>query len=400
MKKKPQKFIAVVLAIISLLSACNLGVFAVYNGVPGNVTKPSNASGNYTIQSLNGDGQDFVFGYRFSVVNAYGATLKDRETYRTIDLVRTGSDRANTAFNSSKKLTAKRNKYQLYDLYINNKNIDVSYGGNSSSDTYGIKQASGYSTALGSVESVEAWMNRSDNRAKLLNALGYSNANQDNVRELLGTNRIVIEPLFHIKMNGVYMLLTATEAAIVSDAYGLPEKGDANTIGQYTNRHFPESLRITDNIGMPNGNPLKIVSPKSGDAGSDSNRWGCGEIIKSGLGMALYYEKNSDGTPKMPNNTHTLTVIYHKNDGSTTTYSKSYTVESGSTIGILSLSLINSYRGDTQFDRSGYSFEGWATSSSGSVAYKARENVAVTKLNANAAKQDTTVNLYAKWTQR
>lgn len=409
MKSKAKNFlpklIAVILAVISLFSMFNLGILGIYDGVPGNIEQPSKGTTKYAINSIDGNGKDFVFGYRFSVIDAYGITQKNSGKFRTIDLLRTGNDRANTAFNEDEtnKLSSKRNKYQLYELYINNKNINVNYGGNSSSDTYGIKQASGYSTALGSVESVEAWMNRSDNRAKLLNALGYSNANQDNVRELLGSNRIVIEPLFRIKMNGVYLLLTATEAAVVSDAYEITPKGDEYAIGQYTNKFFPESLRITDNLNIPKDKPLKVVSPKTGDAANANNRWTHSEVIENGLGVALYYEK-VNGKPVMPVTSHTLKVIYHTNYGTDYQYSNEFEVKSADTkIGIYGkqgLFALNAVSGN-QFSRPDYAFAYWTTNKDGSgkkydIAGRAQEYKA-SELNANAAKQDTTINLYAQW---
>ncbi len=350
MKKKPQKFIAVVLAIISLLSACNLGVFAGYfSGSPSNGggTPSSSADEQFKIRGYKGD-INRPQGYRFSIIDAGGNTLmNDNETkFRTIDILRTGA-------NDASKLQYKLNKYQIRAKYVDpNGDINLNLG-DSGTAAYGKKSEGELSniSPLPDTTGIGSWIENATNRNVVLSAVGYSGA--------LNTNRIVIEPLYCISYNGYFMLLTVSEMALMNIHYNQGNAGNAYTTGHYTNYHFPASLMLVSGNDTDLGLSVKAYK-KSGY--SESNPYTNDEIIKNGLGMALYYEKNSDGTPKMPNNTHTMTISYHKNDGSGIKTSFSYVIENSNTmVDIYSPALLNIVS-DKDFSKDGYGFEGWATS--------------------------------------
>ena len=348
MKKKPQKIIAIVLAIISLVSMFNIGILAGYfSGSPSNGggTPSNSADEQFKIRGYKGD-INRPQGYRFSIIDAGGNTLKNGSKFRTIDILRTGA-------NDASKLQYKLNKYQIRAKYVDpNGNINLNLG-DSGTAAYGKKfeeELSNISQSLPDTSGIGSWIENATNRNAVLSAVGYSGA--------LNTNRIVIEPLYCISYNGYFMILTVSEMALMNIHYKQGNTGNAYTTGNYTNYYFPVSLMLVSGKDTDLGLSVKAYKK----SGSKSQPYTNDEIIKNGLGMALYYEKNSDGTPKMPNNTHTMTIFYHKNDGSGIITSCSYVIENSNTmVDIYSPALLNIVS-DKDFGKDGYGFEGWATS--------------------------------------
>lgn len=361
--QKLKKFLSVFLTVLTVASIFSIDVSAGYIGVDNGIGNAHTQTDDYNIY-LGSDvsGTDYyVVGYRFSIVDPQGNTVtnSDQSKFRTIDLIRYGDSIGSSnywgkseyhanrmAFTdgsgkdglSALKMKCRYNKYQWNDIYRNGKDIDITRvqkRSEAGTNTYGMYYASVTSSAntpssggkavysrLPATSDIETWITSAKNRAQLLTALGYSGTTESNVKEKLGHNRIVIEPLFRVKWEKAYTVFTATDLAIMNyvykqnGGYYFKSANDANgaspdygqvlhlghkTIRYYSNREFPQSLYADANLRMPTSAPLTVyttMKSKTDYYGKDTvsqSCWTYDQIIKSTLGMALYYDTPTIG---------------------------------------------------------------------------------------------------------
>ncbi len=329
--QKIKKFLSVFLAILVVVSIFSIDASAEFVGTGSDIGTAPIRPDDYNTPVLNNT-ESSVVGYRFSIVNTSGTTLKNSNDgkFRTIDLIRKtlpSGDKNNVyaytdgsgaeGTSTTKKMAVRLNKYQWNKLYRSGGQINVgrvTSKANAGTNTYGMKYVTDIGTGdLPYTTGVETWTTTPKNRSALLNALGYSTTTS-NVDSVLGRNRIVIEPLFRVKWDKAWTLFSACDLAIMNYAYyangnanfphGTGEKNGkygqygSTMIRRFTNGLYQECLYIgtsETNLKMPSDAPLTHVSaikdPQNSSDNKIKNLWTYDEIIKSTLGMALYYNK-------------------------------------------------------------------------------------------------------------
>lgn len=469
MRKVLRKITAVFLAVLTLISvfSINFAYAAEVIGVGNSIGNPSTSATYYQILD-SGLGTDFyVVGYRFSVVDSTGKTLRNGAKNRTIDLLRYG-DYGTSKFGSSSshwnrqattakvyKMQRQWNKYQILESYINN-TVNVSRGTAYPESAYGIKYAyANYTTTGGknttkpssnyvkfdrtlpSTTGIKRWAEQAENRAVVLNAVGYSGVNENNVDTVLGTNRILIEPLYVVTWAGQKTLASAADLAIlnyayyksndyyfkasndwkkVSGIYGQIYDGSVSTVRYYTNKSFQEALYADGNLDMPRygkATPLKVQSSMKPAVPRNSSGqittagwtnvgkycWSYDEILRSTLGMAIVYNKpvikvqyNANGGTVKSSTYGTTSAGYITKNGTIFPdyWSKTDTraLYKASTFGLTKSNMV---------------FAGWSTKKDDSGSGYANTfkdtdtTVTVQKLGVKDFTKDATITVYAQW---
>lgn len=224
---------------------------------------------------------DNCLGYRFSVVDKHGNTKNGT----VIDVFRNTSY-GNMEYNSAYKFNTKYNKKQL----INNQNKSFS----TSKTTSGcIKETSmGFATTLPTPNSMHSWQSNHNNLNKVLNNLGITGG----VGALVNGDKVLVEPLYDVRLQSIYHSLTTTEIAIYGKwILGSSSNGGSSStsaswgfISSYTNRYYPNSLYTSDGQGLWTG------------VGSLSSRATFYDIINKGYGVGIAYtETKPDFSPTL-----------------------------------------------------------------------------------------------------
>lgn len=343
-----RKLLSVFLAVLTVMSIFSVNVYVDFQGSDSTSAGSGTVAGNYHITTVSND-ESLVVGYRFSIVDTKGETLKDDNgKFKIIDIIRSSLPGGNSQniyayaagngtgagadSHTSMKMKNKRNKYLLALLYKNNPSgINITrVASNASSDTYGITfdrpiqsyPNIGAKTALGYTDTVENWVNVATNRAKLLNALGYSGVTAATVDNVLKRNRIIIEPLVKVEWDGICTLFSAAELAIMNYAYYQKGKSGFTNYGIYairrfTNGVYQQSLYVSTNeknLNMPASAPLALVKPSdikdlsTSAQNATENLKTYGYILTHTIGMAIYYNKVKEQEANV-----SLRVRYHTN---------------------------------------------------------------------------------------
>lgn len=348
MALKCRKLLSVFLALLTMLSIFSINASAVFQGSDSTSAGSGTVGGNYHITTVSND-NSLIVGYRFSIVSPNGTTLMDDNgKYKIIDIIRSslpgGNNQNIYAYaagngtgagadsTTSMKMKNKRNKYQWKELYEKSQSkINITrIASNASSDTYGIVfdrpiqsyPNIGANSLLGYTDAVRAWAENKVNRAALLNALGYSGVTADTVDNVLGRDRIIIEPLVKVEWAGICTLFSAADLAIMNYAYyengvsGFTNYG-TYAIRRFTNGIYQQCLYIStneENLKMPSFNPLALVNPSdiknlsTSAQNTTDNLKTFGYILTHTIGMAIYYnvEKEKEASA-------TLKVQFHTN---------------------------------------------------------------------------------------
>ncbi len=238
-------------------------------------TTPAGPNG-YAIRT---DG-DNVVGYRFSTVDKNGGTKNGA----VIDVFR-NTGYGNLEYGSAYKFNTKYNKKQL----INNQNA----GFNTSKNTTNCyKEASmGFASALPVASGMKTWQNDGRNLDPILRKLGIAG-----IDALKNGDKIIVEPLYDVRLESVYHALTVTEIAIYgkhilgssSNGGGSSNSGSWGFIAAYTNKFYPNQLFTPDGQGLWTG--VSALS-KQGTFYT---------LINSGYGVGIAYtETKPDFTPNL-----------------------------------------------------------------------------------------------------
>ena len=279
MAKTISKIISFVLALVSLFALAVPALALSWDGSSaggGGGGSPAGANG-YAIRYT--DENDLV-GYRFSLVNKSGAN----KVSKSIDVF------LNNYFGSYDysyvyKFSTKYNKKQL----INNQN------GNFSTSLGQVncykEENMGFASALPFPSGLETWQNNTTNLNKILATLGAGS-----LSSLKNGDKILVEPIWSVRLESVFHALTVTEIAIYGK-YILGASSDGGVsytsetwgfISNFTNKFFPNALYTPNGQGLWTG------------VSAASSRLSFYDIINKGYGVGIAYnETKSDFTPAL-----------------------------------------------------------------------------------------------------
>lgn len=279
MKKQTIRVLSMLLVLTTLLSSFVISVSALSwdgssQGGGGNTT--SAGPNGYAIRT---DGDNCI-GYRFSVVDKSGSN----KVSKVIDVFRNTSY-GNMEYTNAYKFTTKYNKKQL----INNQNAGFSTSKNT---TNCYKEADcGFATSLPAPSGMGTWQNNTTNLNKVLSLL-----NAGNIAGLKNGDKILVEPIYDVRLESVYHALTVTEIAIYGKhILGTSSNGGSSAtpaswgfISNYTNRYYPNELFTPDGQGLWTG------------VSAASSRLTFYDIINKGYGVGIAYtETKPDFTPAL-----------------------------------------------------------------------------------------------------
>ena len=274
MKRKLFRILSVVLILTLMLSALAITANALsWDGSSaggGGGGSPAGANG-YAVRTTG----DNCLGYRFSLVDKNG----NMKGNKVMDVFRNTSY-GNSEYSNAYKFTVKYNKKQI----INNQNSGFSTSKNT---TNCFKEADmGFATTLPQPNGMGTWQNNRTN----LNAVLYKLGIGGGLDALKNGDKILVEPLFDVRLQSIYHSVTVTELAIygkhiLGASSNGGSSGNANSwgfISSYTNRHYPNALYTPDGQGLWTG---------TGAVGS-SSRASFYDIINKGYGVGIAYTEN------------------------------------------------------------------------------------------------------------
>lgn len=276
----------------------------------GGAGSPAGPNG-YAIRDT--DNNVVCVGYRFSAVDKNGNV----KTAKVIDVFRSTTYGGN-AYSSGYSFTSKLNKKQL----INGQNNSYR---TARSQVNCLKESEmGFFTALPQPNGMGTWQNNENNLNAILTTIGIGRIN-----DLKNGDKVIVEPLWDVRLQGIYHSLTVTELSIYGK-YILGANSDGGVsrtneswgfISPYTNRHFPNALYTPDGQGLWSGvNGL-------------SSRATFYNLINTGYGAGIAYtEIKPDFSPVLSVN------ICEAWRGSRSTRSFRYGTSNGSSFGNYSYS--------------------------------------------------------------
>lgn len=360
MKSRFFKFVTLLLALVAILSAVAGPASALEwsgdaNGTGG--TASGIANNGFALADM----KDNLAGYRFSVVDKNGNTRNGK----VIDVFRDteyGRYSYNLSYsNWGHKFIPKYNKVQ----WIKYQNTGYRTG-HTAANTYLEGSDIIFQSDMPITTKIEDWVKKTPNLNAILGKLGIANHNALNPGD-----RVLVEPLYYIRVNKYWHTMTVTEIGVLGKSkWGGSSVGGYSTepgtwswIKKYANRIFPCSLyEPTGADGL--WTPATYFS--SGAANFNT-------LINSGYGVGIAYSIEKTATYK---------VVY-KGNGST----------SGSTPTSIHEIDVASRLSANGFTRENYIFKGWNTKKNGSGdSYSDRQSV----INLTTEK-DGVVTLYAQW---
>ena len=434
-----KKILAALLVLLSVLTVFSFAASALSwdgSSAGGSTNAVNGSATGYVIRATNDS--NCVVGYRFSVVNSSGGM----KVNKVIDVFRNTSN-GNNAYSTSAKFSVKYNKKQL----IANKNAKLTTTLNT---TNCIKESAiGFATALPNPSGVETWQAYEANINKVLSKLGVGTTSN-----MVYGDKVIIEPLFDICLAGEYQALTVSEIAYCGRSVkggssdGGKSNGTSSTwgfISNYTNRIWPNKLYTPDGQGLWTSASTIASSTKATFNTILTKGYGAGIAYNETANLTYTIKFNGNGSTggstasmsmvkdvskNLTANGFTRTGYTFKNwnkktDGSGTSYKNKQSVKNltdtqGATVNLYAQWKPNTYTisfngngktgGSTAsmsmtydtaknltangFTKTGHSFSGWNTKSSGSgTSYKNKQSVK-NLTSANGA----TITLYAKWT--
>ena len=278
-KNGVNKFLPCVLFLLIMLFAASINASALsWDGSStggGGGGSPANANG-YAVR-MTGDN---CIGYRFSVVDKAG----NNKVAKVIDVFR-NTTYGNQEYSSGYKFTVKYNKKQI----INNQNNSFSTSSNTA-NCYR-ESAMGFASTLPSPGGMNAWQSDYNNLNRILSSLSAGS-----ISSLKSGDKVIVEPLYDVRLQGFYHSVTTTELAIygkwlLGASSNGGSSGNANSwgfISDYTNKHYPNSLYTPDGQGLWSS------------ASSLSSRATFYNIINKGYGIGIAYtETKPDFTPNL-----------------------------------------------------------------------------------------------------
>lgn len=277
--KKSIKILSLLLVFVTILTSLAVPAFALSwdgstagGGGNGTSAGPNGYAIRYTDNTTN------LLGYRFSVVDKSGAN----KVAKVIDVFR-NTYYGNYECDNAYKFATKYNKKQ----FINNQNGNYSTSKNS---TNCYKESNmGFATALPATSGMSTWQNNTTNLNKILSTLGVGS-----ITNLRNGDKVLVEPIYDVRLESVYHALTVTEIAIYGKhILGASSNGGSSAnpaswgfISEYTNKHYPNSLYTPDGQGLWTG------------VSASSSRLTFYNMINQGYGAGIAYtETKSDFSP-------------------------------------------------------------------------------------------------------
>ena len=209
-------------------------------------------------------------GYRFSVVDKSG----NRKGTKVIDVFR-NTKYGNSQYSAGYKFTTKYNKMQL--IKAQNGNFSTT----KTTENCYQETSIGFADSLPDPDGMSSWQDRRDNLNPVLYNLGFSGG----ISSLVNGDKVLVEPLFDVRLETIYHSVTTTELAIYGKwLLGVNSNGGSSGnsdtwgfISNYTNRHYPNSLYTPDGQGLWSG------------ASALSGRATFYTMINSGYGVGIAY---------------------------------------------------------------------------------------------------------------
>ncbi|OGO91730.1 MAG: hypothetical protein A2Y17_13285 [Clostridiales bacterium GWF2_38_85] len=330
------KFFTALLLIFAILAGSSLNAFALtWDGSSSGGTGGGSSAGpnGYAIRTTG----DNCLGYRFSVVDKNG----NNKVSKVIDVFRNTSY-GNMEYSGAYKFTVKYNKKQI----INNQNSGFSTSKNT---TNCYKEANmGFQTSLPTPDQMGTWQDVTTNLNAVLSNLGVGSINN-----LVNGDKVIVEPLFDVRLESVYHSVTVSELAIYGKyILGASSNGGSSStsaswgfISSYTNKIYPNALYTTNGQGLWTA------------ASALSSRATFNTIINNGYGVGIAYTENR---PDLGN----IKVNYSNPGGSgSASFSaagKTFTIASGSSYTITGVN-VGSYTVTETAPASGYICNGSTT---------------------------------------
>ncbi|MBQ7603931.1 MAG: hypothetical protein IJU75_03155, partial [Clostridia bacterium] len=245
MKNKIIRVISLLLVLITAVSVAALPVFALEwdgssqgGGGHGTDAGPNGYAIRYT------DNRNLL-GYRFSVVDKNGAN----KVSKVIDVFRKTANApyGDQACNYDCKFTVKYNKKQLID----NQNGNFSTSKNNI-NCYR-EDDMNFASELPTPDGMQTWQNNTTNLNRILSTLGAGS-----ISSLKNGDKILVEPIYDVRLESVYHALTVTEISIYGKhILGATSNGGASStseswgfISSYVNKYYPNSLFTPDGQGL------------------------------------------------------------------------------------------------------------------------------------------------------
>ena len=212
---------------------------------------------------------DNCIGYRFSVVDIDGNTRNGA----VIDIFR-NTQYGNRQYIYGYKFTTKYNKKQLinhqYDSFSTSKNSYNCY----------YEYNMGFASVLPAPSGMSVWQNDGRNLNPVLLALGINN-----ISDLNYGDKVLVEPIYDIRLEGIYHAVTVSELAVYGQAkFGASYNGGTSYtsdtwgfIAAYTNKHYPNELFTPDGQGL--WESASVLSKKAA----------FGVVLNRGYGVGIAY---------------------------------------------------------------------------------------------------------------
>lgn len=242
MKKTIKRMLSLTLILLCVVSVLPLSAFALeWDG--------SSGGGAGTGHQADVDGyavrfypEDNCIGYRFSVVdkNGYNVSSKCIDVFRDTYWGKNG-------YTANYKFDKKYNKARLIDYQTG------SYSTSKNTVNCIMESDMGFITGLSTPDRMEIWQAYNGNLNAVLWELGIGT-----IDDLSNGDKILVEPIFDVKIEKIYHAVTATEIAIYGAYFlGMDSNGGANAhadtwgfISNPTNKVYPNSLFTPDGQGL------------------------------------------------------------------------------------------------------------------------------------------------------
>ena len=349
-----KKVISIILVLCTLLSAIPITAFALsWDGSSAGGTAGATSAGanGYAIRTSG----DNCVGYRFSAVTSSGSM----KVNKVIDVFR-DTGYGNLGYTDGYKFSTKYNKKQLISKQNN------SFSTSRVTTNCYKESAQNFSTDLPKPSGMETWQNNENNINKILSLLGVGSVSNMNYGD-----KVIVEPLYDVRLESVYHSITVTEIALYGKyILGASSNGGTSStaaswgfISSYTNRIYPNSLYTPDGQGL-------WTSASAIGSNSKATFY---NIINKGYGAGIAYTEETNNTYTIKFNGNGAT------SGSTASMSMTYGVAKNLTA--------------NGFSKTGNAFIGWNTKANGTGTSYANKQSVKNLTSTNGG----TVTLYAQW---
>lgn len=280
MKNKIIRVFSLLLVLIAAVSVVSLPALALEwdgDSSDGGGHGTSAGPNGYGIASVNWDN---CVGYRFSLIDKDG----ENKVTKVIDVIRNSHFGQHILY-AADRFTVQRNKKQLIGLQNSGFSTFHNYTNCYKEQDYP------FATSLPDPSDMGTWQNNVTNLNMVLSLLGAGN-----ISMLVNGDKILVEPLFDVRLESVYHALTVTEIALYgkhilganSDGGSSSNSESWGFIANYVNKYYPNSLFTPDGQGLWDG------------VSASSKKLAFKDIINKGYGVGIAYtETKSDFEPTL-----------------------------------------------------------------------------------------------------